>query len=257
MKPLLCKASVLAFALAFTTRKIVPVQAGTTNDISSRSLYSNNLPKHEGTPKKPGQYSTSKTKKQVQLEDYYQHEDREITHLGFALALLVIVLPPAIFVCIYAPGECLMAVGMAKTMIGTILAYVHSQDPTRYEYPAFTSGYIYIWLGICWVLGGLGKRQFQRMKQDMEEEDAKERRKKYSERRALWEQEASRDRRYRKREQRRRKKTTFRRQNPAMEVEMAPLMRTMSDQVNRLPAVGGQGEESDNDRSTSSLNVIV
>lgn len=141
--------------------------------------------------------------------NYYKHQENEITRLGFALVFLLLVLPPITFLCFFAPGECLAAIGVSMIAIGFVLQYVHSQDPAvqllhdKYSPPAYTNPIIYIVVGIAWIVGGFGKKYIQESRQEMENEDAEDRRRKYSERRTMWQQESSREKRRRERQKRR------------------------------------------------------
>ena len=136
----------------------------------------------------------------------YKHQEKEITRFGFALAFLLVVMPPVVFVCIYAPGECLLAIGISKILIGGILHYVHSQDPYHTEYPPHTSPSIYVIAGFVWILAGLGKNHAREMAREMEEEEGVTRRRKYGERRTKYAEEDARERRRRDREKRRKAK---------------------------------------------------
>ena len=141
--------------------------------------------------------------------NYYKHQENEITRLGFALAFLLVVLPPITFICFFAPGECLAAIGVSMIAIGFVLRYVHSQDPAvqllhdKYSPPAYTNPAIYIVVGVVWIVAGFGKKYVQESRQEIDHEDAEDRRRKYSERRTMWQQESSREQRRRERQKRR------------------------------------------------------
>lgn len=179
--------------------------------------------------------------------NYYKHQENEITRLGFALAFLLVVLPPVTFICFFAPGECLAAIGMSMIIIGLVLRYVHSQDPAvqllddKYSPPAHTNPVIYVLVGIAWIVAGFGKKYIQEMRQEIEHEDAEDRRRKYSERRTMWQQESSRERRRRERQKRREQRAA---KGGGGNYEMVPLQQKQKTKKKK-------GHESDTEDDTN------
>jgi len=189
---------------------------------------------------------------------HYKHQDldEETLRFGFAIAFLVVVLPPAVFICIYAPGECLMAIGVAMILIGGILKSVNSQNPNHQDRPpAHTNPLIYVIVGLIWIAAGVCKKWVQNMARELEEEDANERRQKYSILRKQWEQEDARERRRKEREKRRKSKhkSSRRGQPPQQSYEMVPLNKPKKGKVN----IHESDTEDDQNQSIRSLPAIL
>lgn len=216
---------------------------------------------HRATPAPNNQKAKTASPTPYYLRGKNQKDSEDTDLLWYTLAFIVVVLPPAAFVCIYSPGECLVAIGIGMILIGGILHNIHNMDPTHSKIPWHTSPYLYVISGFFWILAGLWKMYVQTISREIEREEAEERRIKYSVRRTEWEQDASRERRRRDRERRKKyqQKRIAKRLPFALngsrnysEYEMVPL----SHRRQGRESAGDSWDDEDDDDDLNSLHTV-